>query len=187
MSIKRFFWQLVFSLVSNFQDLQYFGYFPSKQPPSNKWQTPQLSKEFTNDVTISQAKKYHRSSVESPIGKTTTLNKLLQKLERARKKANLPEGTAKAHSYPSYWESGATLRTLRSRRRQRAEIDRKVAQVRKGVMLNKLPDDLMGNFQSTYRNLQYYLGRVNAARKMKTEGKTDIVYIPTGVLCLSSP
>nr|XP_018668846.1 uncharacterized protein LOC108949759 [Ciona intestinalis] len=113
------------------------------------------------------------------------LDSLLQKLDQARKlNLSSTRGLRDPRAGERFWESSTKSKTLKSRSQKRIESDRHFGNLKTGVILNKLPSDLMGNLQNTYQSLSHYLKRTDpyfqARREMEKEKVKPIVYIPTG-------
>ena len=125
-----------------------------------------------------EKKPVSKTTVQIQEAKVKALNSLLGRIEKS-KNLTIPHDTFKkvhvSNHPPKVWESNSTNKILKSRRRPRRENDRQFG-VRGGIVLNKLPSDLIGDLQSNYHNLEFYLGKVNEPR-VKND-KT--VYIPTG-------
>ncbi|XP_078481458.1 uncharacterized protein LOC108949759 [Ciona intestinalis] len=113
------------------------------------------------------------------------LDSLLQKLDQARKlNLSSTRGLRDPRAGERFWESSTKSKTLKSRSQKRIESDRHFGNLKTGVILNKLPSDLMGNLQNTYQSLNHYLKRTDpyfqARREMAREKVKSVVYIPTG-------
>nr|CAB3263263.1 uncharacterized protein LOC108949759 [Phallusia mammillata] len=66
--------------------------------------------------------------------------------------------------------------------RKRAESDRHFGNFRNGVILNKLPSDLIGNYKATFESLNYYLGKGAVKSKGEKGNEESAIVIPTGRL-----
>ena len=82
----------------------------------------------------------------------------------------------KKDKHPGGWENSVGHKVLRSRRRARRDSDKHFGSIRGGIVLNKLPSDLVGNVKTNFQNLEFYLGRVSEPRVRNDQ----VVYIPTG-------
>ena len=140
-------------------------------------QTPRPHHQGKEEEAL-EARSVARTTMQVQETKAKALGTLLGKMEKSRH-LTLPHDSFKRGSDPNKpskrWENGATHKVLRSRRRRRRENDHQFG-VRGGVVLNKLPSDLIGNVQTNFQNLEYYLGRVNEPR----DKNEKVVYIPTG-------
>ena len=119
--------------------------------------------------------------------KVRAFNSLIERLEKARQ-LNHPAQQPKKSTYSNQikelekqkrgLQENEGCKVVRNHWRAARENDRNFGGVKGGATLNKLPSDLMGNVQSNFNNLEYYLHRVNPFRSIDDH----VVYIPTGNL-----